>query len=343
MTESGSRSTNRQTDSESSTPRAVLHKKILDTAQERPDASMKELADDISGATTSIVKRVLQQYGDPGIEAESDEEEEQEGTSEEATATETADTTDSSERNDSTATVSKDKSADSSPDSRSDDGHDDSEAATDGTIFQVDGPDYESDSSDESADDRHAQHVSIPDISELTEKQLETMQAIRERPTATQAELADELGVTSATINQRVNSISGFDWSNRHVFVEKLFYRAGLSNEYETETSVDSRTETSNSTETSTVSSENTASMMDHDTSRSNTDDELANQQYEDLSSQVDKLSEQLEALEQRVETQSSSASFSDPALAHKVIHACVTSDQISEEEELRIIENIIE
>lgn len=47
-------------------PRATIHKRILDVAQDRPQASMAEIADDVSGATVSLVERALEEYGDPG-------------------------------------------------------------------------------------------------------------------------------------------------------------------------------------------------------------------------------------------------------------------------------------
>ncbi|MFB6191979.1 MAG: hypothetical protein ABEI11_01515 [Haloarculaceae archaeon] len=50
---------------EPDTPRAVIHKRILDVAADQPDASMAAIADEITGATTDLVERVLDEYGDP--------------------------------------------------------------------------------------------------------------------------------------------------------------------------------------------------------------------------------------------------------------------------------------
>lgn len=60
---------------------------------------------------------------------------------------------------------------------------------------------------------------------DLTEKQIETLRAIFERPTATQAEIAELFDVTKSTICQRVNSIDGFTWQLRKSFVDALFLR----------------------------------------------------------------------------------------------------------------------
>lgn len=57
---------------ETSAPRAVVHKKILEAAEEQPDASFTELADAVSGASEELVERVLEEYGDPA-EGEDDD------------------------------------------------------------------------------------------------------------------------------------------------------------------------------------------------------------------------------------------------------------------------------
>lgn len=46
-------------------PRAVIHKRILDVAADRPDAPLEELAGEIPSATPELVERVLDEYGDP--------------------------------------------------------------------------------------------------------------------------------------------------------------------------------------------------------------------------------------------------------------------------------------
>lgn len=60
--------TNSQTKSGSSSqrvPRAIIHKNILDEAEKRPDASVEEIADNVSGASVKLAKKVLEEYGDP--------------------------------------------------------------------------------------------------------------------------------------------------------------------------------------------------------------------------------------------------------------------------------------
>lgn len=57
-----------KTSQESKLPRAIIHKRILEVAKARPDATIEEIARDVSGATVGLVDRVLDEYGDPGEE-----------------------------------------------------------------------------------------------------------------------------------------------------------------------------------------------------------------------------------------------------------------------------------
>lgn len=52
-----------------STPRATIHKQILDAAEADPDASLEAIADEVSGASVDVVRRVFEEYGDPHHES----------------------------------------------------------------------------------------------------------------------------------------------------------------------------------------------------------------------------------------------------------------------------------
>ena len=325
------------TDRESSIPRAVLHKKILDAAQQRPDASMKELADDISGATTSIVRRVLQQYGDPGAETEMDEQGEEVGGT---VATDDLSQEDepTDEEDDSTNAMNGAHSKNSA--AKKSDQTEDSDSSSDTVTFRAEQADYNPDSDETTDQTTQREKHSVPNISELTEKQRETLESIQEKPTATQAELAEELGIASATINQRVNSIDGFDWSDRHTFIETLFSNGETTTSEPQETTVEdvSNSPTSATTETTMVNS----NMKDERNSIDGVNPDSSTEQYENISGRIDELCSQIETLEQQIETKSSSTGFSDPELAHKVVHACMKSDNITDEEEIQILKNIL-
>ncbi|WP_440771388.1 winged helix-turn-helix transcriptional regulator [Natronorubrum sp. DTA28] len=181
--DTGERSTN--------VPRAVIHKKILDVAESRPTASMEAIADDVSGATVAIVDQVLEEYGDPGESDDPDEFED----------------------------ASDDSSSDAEIDERQTDRTSDSSATA--------GDPPESDDAESAMTEHDSQSDTDLELSlepdDVTEKQRETLAEIYRRPEATQAALAETLGVSSATISQRVNAIDEFHWADRHAFVEVLF------------------------------------------------------------------------------------------------------------------------
>lgn len=52
----------------SNKPRAMIHRRILDVANNMPDASLKEIANEVSGASSELVDSVLAEYGDPSDE-----------------------------------------------------------------------------------------------------------------------------------------------------------------------------------------------------------------------------------------------------------------------------------
>ena len=62
-----------------------------------------------------------------------------------------------------------------------------------------------------------------PSLTELNDTQQETLAAIAEAPTASQREIAEQLGVSAPTVSARVNDIEGFDWADRAAFVDQIF------------------------------------------------------------------------------------------------------------------------
>ncbi len=319
-------------DSNATVPRAVIHKKILDVAKSRPDASMEEIADVVNGATTSIVEHVLEEYGDPGTPPEE----------------------------------SNDGDSEEKPDYGSG-GADSVESGLDEDASTMreheDGADPSLDLTLEPAD--------------VTEKQLETLREIYKRPDATQAELADILGVSSATINQRVNAIDEFDWSKRHQFVDALFENGtgfsvdGMTADEPIDSGPKSRTVLDEHVDEDGGKHENLdadlrgADGTSNGSSRPESDDplerpdlELENdsegtgcdettssidESLENLSDTVEQLTRRFDTLEEQLTGESSPCvgALSDLDLTHKILHACLTADHISEEEELRILKAV--
>jgi len=229
----------------SGTPRALIHKQILDAAVANPNSSMEALADEVSGATMDLVERVIEQYGDPA---------EQNATTEET---------------------------------REEDVEQLLETSFKQTMSETNGQNEQFSKSNSS----------------LTEKQLETLGTIREHPSATQAELAEILGVTSATINTRVNSIEGFDWEDRHEFVDE-FAIGGVDDEDETPP-------------------------------------DQGYEERQALQQRIQELEECVESLENRERDETTLVD--DPELTHKILHACLDSDHIEAEEELDIVREFLD
>ena len=291
-------------------PRALIHKKILDVAASRPSAPMETIANEVSGATTSIVEKVLEEYGDPGT----------------------------------------------APDDDSDDEREDVPEPEQHEANSVDsGTDH-----DPTMNEPERQSTTRLDLAiepaDVTEKQLETLQEIYEHPDATQAALADALGVTSATINQRVNAIDGFSWSQRHEFVETLF---DGESDFEDDGTLEEPDRVNSEPPSDPVLDRNgntdggedveAETRLDDRPSERPTRSKSAeappqNSEFlERLGEQVAQLTHRLEAVEETVGTEPASGSgvLSDPELTHKVLHACLTADHISEEEELCILKAV--
>ncbi|QLH81830.1 helix-turn-helix transcriptional regulator [Halosimplex pelagicum] len=58
-------------------PRAMIHRRILDVAESNPDATLAAIAEEVSGASPDLVGRVLDEYGDPGSDPEPDAQDDQ--------------------------------------------------------------------------------------------------------------------------------------------------------------------------------------------------------------------------------------------------------------------------
>jgi len=255
-------------------PRAVIHKRILEVAAERPDASLEELSNEVSGATIQLVKRVLDEYGDPKMNAEPNEIQ--------------------------FDTNGTDLSLEP------DDGTGDAESGSDETKLDAGDLEQGSHGDDASAIPQEA------DV-DVSAAQRETLQAIRANPDATQRDLAELLDVSQSTVNNRLNTITGFEWDQRLACADR--YLNGTS-----------------------------AESVDVDDPAGGDDDGIAVEN--DLASAsagsqpTSDLEMRLSEIERRLDDIASERpTFDDPVLVHTVVQACVNADTVSEEEERRIVE----
>ncbi|MFB6297364.1 MAG: winged helix-turn-helix transcriptional regulator [Salinirussus sp.] len=258
---------------EGHSPRAIVHKQILEAAASRPDATLDEIAEEVGSATPDLVDRVLEEFGDPADEATGDD-------------SETANSPDGGHADGRTEPQSENPT-ERDTETMSENGQ--SAPATDDTEKQDDG------------DDESASASSKPDtLAEMTDRQRETLRAVHDDPGASQGAIADRLGVSRATVSRRLGEVPGFEWDDRAGFVADLF---------EEEPAGDGATD-------------------------------------EEVATRLGALERQVAALQADVDAAGDDGSEAGaplpPGLAHKVVHACLESDRVSEDEELRLLEHLL-
>lgn len=233
--------------------RAVIHRRILDVAESNPEASLSAVAEAVSGASPDLVERVLDEYGDPAT-AESAP---PEPTSEPATP------------------AGGDES----------DGGKDTETTTEAMT--------DADHSAEASSPGANGEAPEPEPAELTPKQRRTLELIRDRPEASQADLAAELDVSRGTVSRWLNEIPGFSWPDRKTFVEER--------------------------------------LEAKETDPDGTDPELR-RRLADVEARLGGLEDE------RGGDRATDADELPADLARRVVHACMESDRVDEDEELAVI-----
>lgn len=302
------------------TPKAIIHKQILEFAEANPDASFNTIAEGINGASSELVERTLEKYGDPADDS--------------LTQSETADSTAVSENTkydspglareeDRTApqalehSSAGDEEAMQPPESDADEANTESTAddtnemnETDTSAGDSEGtPEAEHEKTDSEAHNTSDSEAVL--LEELSQKQLRVLQAISEQPTAEQQVLAEEFDVTRSTISQWVNSIPGFEWQNRKEFVAEHL-------------------------DTDDTASDGGVKLTDElDTQLTHLQNRLDN-----FDQQLTSLQEQVENLEQdRVpDDEDDVSSLTETDLVAKAIRACIDDERIAEEEETDLI-----
>ncbi len=333
-------------------PQSIRHKQVLETAEDHPDASIDEIAAMVPSATPDLVEQVFEEYGDPATdedatEGQTSDETETESDAPDATAPEPAGSdnppTPTDEPASAEATTPEDdglSGEEPTPDAEGapeEDGHSRTDESTEPTTEGT-----EDTETDDSADESPVDDLPTPET--LSEKQREVLALVAERPEATQQEIGDQLGVSSATVSNRVNSIEGFDWSARETLVEQVFDEPPTAAVTTDGGPAVESTLTEPEQPESTDTGQSKSTTADEDQDETDSPDPTA-----EIEDELARINERLAALEAADEQESSSESagtdsaFADPALVHKVAHACLDSDAISEAEELRIFEELLE
>jgi DNA-binding CsgD family transcriptional regulator len=298
-------------------PQSMRHKQILDVAEENPDASIDDVASMVASATPDLVERVFDEYGDPAS-GDDPSTESAEGTISAtggvgATSHGDADTT---THDDVTGTSHGDTDATA---------HDDVTATTDGGPGAADpeGAVADGEADPEAGADRY------PSPDDLSERQREVLAEIAARPTATQAEIGDRLDVSRATVSNRVNGVDGFEWSDRESFVEHVF-----------EDEAPSPVVAGDGGPTAGAASAGSGETDGTQTPPGEGSDSAGT--VADVEETLARLEARVHELEETLEGGTDDSAFEDPELVHKIVHACVNSEAISEAEELRILRELV-
>lgn len=292
-------------------PQSMRHKQILDAAEEHPDASIQEIASMVPSATVDLVERVFEKHGDPAADEGSADQtpEQRDDTDESVPADQTR--ADDDVTVDDAGPSGEAEPSEKTPDAEAD--HDGKDTPSASTTAE---PDTEA-----TKQIPEEEPVEQPLLESLSEKQHEVLSIVAERPNATQQEIGEELDVSSPTVSNRVNSIEGFDWSERQSFVEELF------DTETTQTTPDGgQTDESSATESTTVEAP------------AGSTDSVA------IEEELAAIDDRLAVLERALDTEreNETSVFADPELVHKIAHACLESAAISEAEELRILEELL-
>lgn len=309
-------------------PRAIIHKRIMDAAAARPNAALAELAGDVPGASTDLVERVLDEYGDP---ADSDPKETKSGSI-------------PNSQHEPEAVPPTSHADPTPPKGAKPDRPAEEKTQTETEETQEESADINDPKEDTPATDNWRQEDANTDdnpqidLETLSEKRRETLRAIHAYPEASQRELGAKLGVAGATISQRVSAIDGFNWENRAAFVAGLFDESrtefdaafGLDDSAEDAERIDTSSTTAGADKPASANTPGTRYEAVSDGGRSEHDSSLRS------------LQDRVESLEAALEAQNGTSSGDDPELLSKAIHACINADTISTEEEHRIIERLV-
>jgi DNA-binding MarR family transcriptional regulator len=308
------------TESSQKTPKAIIHKQILESAEANPDASLDTIAEMVSGTSPDLVKRTLEKYGDPADDS--------------LTPSETADSTAMSENTkydspglareeDRTAPQALEHSSAGDEGAVEPSESDVEEANIESTADGINEmnethtsaensegtPKTEHEKADAEADNNPDSEAAL--IEELSQKQLRVLRAISDQPTAAQQELAEQFDVTRATISRWVNSIPGFEWQDRKEFVAQHL-------------------------NTDDTASDGGVQLTDE-----------LDTQLTELQNRLDNFDQQLTSLQQQVDNLEQDRISDDEDdvsppieidLVAKAIRACIDDERIAEEEETDLI-----
>lgn len=198
------------------TPRAVVHKQVLDAAKRRPAASLEALADEVSGASTELVEKTLEEYGDP------------------ADPTPAAGGSPASDGH-TTGGAPPAEGGDSAVEGPDSLGMSETSDAASGTPEGAIGTDHPSGDGQACGNGRgsgtddgrgtgrqDSRGRGDPDgAPEIPPRTRETLRLVCVDPGASQADLANRMGVVKSAINKWLHALEGFEWERREEFAAR--------------------------------------------------------------------------------------------------------------------------
>jgi hypothetical protein len=199
------------------------------------------------------------------------------------------------------------------------------------------------------------QEPTLDDRDVLSDRQLDTLAAVYRRPEASQQALADELDVTRATISRRLNAIPGFEWSERAAFATDVFETApavdlpegsgGPDSDAADDDAVDDAAADGSdpSGDAEPPEPDEPAELAEPSKPSKPSKQQAANGEAGAESSPPADATTAVPAVDPNgaaTEAQGREAGVDalPPELVHKVAHACMASDALSEEEELTVL-----
>ncbi|NHN48446.1 hypothetical protein G9464_12695 [Halostella sp. JP-L12] len=324
-------------------PRAVIHKKILEAAEARPDASYDELADAVSGASADLVERVIDEYGDP---ADEDGQADEDG---DPTAEGGQDDANDHQNGSAEPPTDTDETMSTTDAHTTDDAHPDLEQLTDRQerVFRAvyDRPDATQEEIAAQFDVSAAtisQRVNAIDGFDWSRRRA-FVESLFENGTDAPPEggSASRSAAESESIEARPGTEAGTEADSDPASPGSERESAG------SETAAADPEPHSDDSETAPAGSEAQPrdpepASVDPET-HPNGDTSADADAIADLSAQVDDLAERVAALEGRIAERSPpEGAFSDPDLVSKMVHACMESERVTEEEELRILRGVM-
>lgn len=203
-----------------------------------------------------------------------------------------------------------------------------------------------------------------PEIDSLSDKQRRTLRALYERPNASQGDLAEELDVTRATVCRRLNAIPGFEWSDRRAFAESVFggdadaagdggataIRSAAPENDSGSGRGDDGSDTESTDSGDADGDAESARSAARSDSRSGGSESAASGEADASPGITDRrlaaVEDRLAMIESRLDetgAEEGTGLSLSPELAHKVVHACMESDTVTEDEELEVLRALME